>query len=162
MVNHEVLALPCIVLLVDRYFAIARGGSRREVIGMIVAATVGALVGWTTFFAIAACAVHAAVSLRRPKLFPEAGPALITVLTLGAILFVIDIAHIAWVKGGDLSDLAAILSSRVGAGQPYGPFEWGHKMLGFSRRLLTASGTASLVWLAARIVRAAFGKTHLS
>ena len=82
-------------------------------------------------------------------------------LALGAFFFVVDIAHIAWVRGGDLSDLAAIFSSRIGADQSYGPFEWAHKMLGFSRRLATASGTGALIWLGVRTVRAVLGKIRL-
>jgi len=161
MVNHEVLALPFIVLLVDRYFALARGGGWRAGIGLAVAATAGALIAWVTFFALAACAVHAVISLRRRETFPAAGRALLGVLTLGAVLFSVDIAHIAWVKGGELSDLASILSSRLGAGQTYGPFEWTHKMLGFSRRLATASGTVALIWLGIRVVRALLRKALL-
>ena len=161
MVNHEVLALPFIVLLVDRYFALARGGGLRAGVGLVAAATVGALIAWVTFFALAVCAVHAALSRRRRETFPAAGPALVLLLTTGVSLFAFDIAHIAWVKGGDLSDLAAIFSSRVGAGQTYGPFEWTHKMLGFSRRLATASGTFALIWLAIRCVRALFRKATL-
>jgi len=65
MVNHEVLALPAIVLLVDRYFATARGGGWRTTAGLATAAAVGALLAWVTFFAIAACAVHAVLSIRR-------------------------------------------------------------------------------------------------
>jgi 4-amino-4-deoxy-L-arabinose transferase-like glycosyltransferase len=162
MVNHEVLALPFIVLLVDRYFALARGDGWRAGIGLAVAATVGALIAWVTFFALAACAVHAVISLRRREAFPAAGPALWVVVTLGASLFFIDIAHIAWVKGGDLSGLASIFSSRLGAGQAYGPFEWTHKMLGFSRRLATASGTIALIWLGVRTFRALLRKTSLA
>jgi hypothetical protein len=161
MVNHEVLALPFIVLLVERYFALARGGGWRAGIGLAMAATAGALIAWVTFFALAACAVHAAVSMRRKEAFPAATPAVLLLLTLGASLFAIDIAHIAWVKGGDLSGLSSILSSRLGAGQTYGPLEWTHKMLGFSRRLATASGTIALIWLAIRTIRALFRKTSL-
>jgi 4-amino-4-deoxy-L-arabinose transferase-like glycosyltransferase len=161
MVNHEVLALPFIVLLVDRHFALARGGGWCAGIGLAVAATAGAFIAWVTFFAIAACAVHAVVSMRRREAFPAATLAVFLLLTLGASLFAIDITHIAWVKGGDLSGLASILSSRLGAGQTYGPFEWTHKMLGFSRRLATASGTIALVWLAIRTIRALFQKTSL-
>ncbi len=161
MVNHEVLVLPFIVLLVDRYFAFARGGSMRTMIGLTFAATAGALFSWAIFFTLAACAVHAVISVRRRDAYPAAGQALALVLSLGAVLFAIDLAHIAWVKGGDLSDLAAIFSSRVGADQLYGPFEWAHKMLGFSRRLATASGTIALIWLAVRTVRALLGKSPL-
>jgi hypothetical protein len=161
MVNHEVLALPFIVLLVDRYFAFARGGGWRAGIGLAAAATVGALIAWVTFFALAACGAHAAISFRRREAFPAAGPALVILLMMGAALFAIDIAHIAWVQGGDLSDLAAIFSSRVGAGQTYGPFEWTHKMLGFSRRLVTACATIALIWLGVRTVRALLSRTSL-
>jgi len=161
MVNHEVLALPVIVLLVDRYFAFARKGGWQAGVGLAIAATVGALVAWVTFFAVAACAVHAAVSLRRRETTPAGGSALALLLTMGASLIAIDIGHIAWVKGGDLSDLAAIFSSRVGAGQSYGPIEWTHKMLGFSRRLATASGTMALIWLGFRSIRALLRKTSL-
>lgn len=161
MVNHEVLALPCIVLVVDRYFALARGGGTRAMIGLGFAATAGALFSWAVFFALAACAVHAAISLRRLEAYPGAGISLAWALSLGVVLFAGDLAHIAWVKGGDLSDLMAILSSRVGAGQSYGPFEWAHKMLGFSRRLATASGTIAAIWLGIRAVRALLRKTSL-
>ncbi len=161
MVNHEVLALPFIVMLVDRYFALARGSGARAAIGLAAAATAGALFAWATFFALAACAMHAVLSLRRRDVYPGAGGALVLVLALGAILFVIDLSHIAWVRGGDLSDLLAIFSSRVGVDQSYGPFEWAHKMLGFSRRLATASGTLALVWLAAHVFRALLGKISL-
>ena len=161
MVNHEVLALPFIVMLVDRYFALARGGGMRAAVGLALAATVGALFAWATFFALAACATHALISLRRRAVWPDAGGALVLVLALGAFFFVVDIAHIAWVRGGDLSDLAAIFSSRIGADQSYGPFEWAHKMLGFSRRLATASGTGALIWLGVRTVRAVLGKIRL-
>jgi 4-amino-4-deoxy-L-arabinose transferase-like glycosyltransferase len=161
MVNHEVLALPFIVLLVDRYFALARGGGWRAGIGFGLAATAGALIAWMTFFALAACAVHAAVSWRRRDVFPAARCALIFLFVPAAFLFAIDLAHIAWVQGGDLSGLAAIFSSRVGAGQSYGPFEWTHKMLGFSRRLATASGTIALIWLGIRCTRALLRKTFL-
>jgi 4-amino-4-deoxy-L-arabinose transferase-like glycosyltransferase len=161
MVNHEVLALPFIVLVVDRYFALARGGGWGPAVGLCAAATVGALIAWVTFFALAACAVHAAISLRRRETFPAAGYALALLLTIGASLFTVDIAHAAWVKGGDLSGLAAIFSSRVGAGQTYGPIEWTHKMLGFSRRLATASGTITLIWLGIRSVRALMGRISL-
>ena len=161
MVNHEVLALPFIVMLVDRHFALARGSGTWAALGLAAAATAGALFAWATFFALAACAIHAAISLHRRDLYPGAGGALVLVLALGATLFVLDISHIAWVMGGDLSDLLMIFSSRVGVDQTYGPFEWAHKMLGFSRRLATASGTLALIWLAARTVRALHGKISL-
>ena len=161
MVNHEVLALPFIVLLVDRYFALARGGGAWTALGLGLAATAGALFAWATFFALAACAIHAAISLRRRGAFPDSGRALAIALFLGAVLFTIDLAHIAWVRGGDLSNLAAIFSSRVGADQSYGLFDWAHKMLGFSRRLATASGTIAVIWLAVRTARALLGKISL-
>jgi hypothetical protein len=156
-----VLALPFIVMLMDRYFALARGSGTRAALGLAAAATAGALIAWATFFALAACAMHAAISLRRRDGYPDAGGALVLVLALGAILFTVDIGHIAWVMGGNLSDLLAIFSSRVGVNQSYGPFEWAHKMLGFSRRLATASGTLALIWLAARIFRALLGRISL-
>jgi len=152
MVNHEVLALPAIVLLVDRYFATARGGGWRAAAGLAVAATVGAFLAWVTFFAIAACAAHAALSIRRPQLYPAAGRTLALLMGLGASLFSVDVAHIAWVRG-DLSDLSKILSRRLGAGQDYGALAWARKMFGFSRRLATLSGTLALGWLAVRSAR---------
>jgi len=161
MVNHEVLALPFIVLLVDRYFALARGGGTKAGIGLALAATAGALFAWVTFVALAACALHAAISLRRKETHPGAGRAMAFVLALGAVLFSVDIAHIAWVREGNLTELVATFSSRVGTGQPYGPFDWMHKMVGFSRRLASASGTLALIWLAVRTVRALLGKTFL-
>jgi 4-amino-4-deoxy-L-arabinose transferase-like glycosyltransferase len=161
MVNFEVLALPFIVLLVDRYLALARGAGLRAAIGLCVAAIVGALIAWVTFFALAACAAHAVVSMRRRETYQASRRALFLVLALGVSLFAIDIAHIAWVKGGDLTDLATIFSRRVGAGQAYGPFEWTHKMLGFSRRLATASGTIALIWLGIRSIRALLRKASL-
>jgi 4-amino-4-deoxy-L-arabinose transferase-like glycosyltransferase len=161
MVNHEVLALPFIVLLVDRYFVFARGGSSKAGIGLALAATAGALFAWVTFFALAACALHAAVSLKRREKYPSAGHALVTVIVLGGSLLAANLAHIALVRGGDLSELTAIFTRRIGAGQPYGPFEWAHKMLGFSRRLATASGTIAAIWLGIRASRALLGKTVL-
>jgi hypothetical protein len=145
MVNHEVLALPAIVLLVDRYFATARGGGWRAAAAMTAASAVGALLAWVTFFAIAACVLHAALSIRRPQLYPAAGRTLALLTGLGASLFAVDVAHIAWVRGGDLSDLAGIFSRRLGSGQDYGALEWTRKMFGFSRRLATLSGTLALV-----------------
>jgi 4-amino-4-deoxy-L-arabinose transferase-like glycosyltransferase len=162
MVNHEVLALPFIVLLVDRYFALVRGGGVSAAVGLTLAATAGALVAWVTFFALAACMVHAAVALRRADAYPAAGRALIICAVLGAALFSLDIAHIAWVKGGDLSDLLKIFSSRIGAGQTYGPFDWAHKMFSFSRRLATASGTIALIWIAVRTICALLGEMSLT
>ena len=161
MVNHEVLALPAIVFLVDRYFATARGGGWRAVTGLAVAATVGALLAWVTFFAIAACAVHAALSMRRPQLYPAAGRTLAVLTGLGASLFAVDVAHIAWVRGGDLSDLSQIFSRRLGAGQDYGAIAWARKMFGFSRRLATLSGTLVLGWLAVRTARGLTGRIRL-
>jgi 4-amino-4-deoxy-L-arabinose transferase-like glycosyltransferase len=161
MVNHEVLALPFIVLLVDRYFALARGGGKKTGIGLALAATAGAFSAWATFFALVACAIHAAVSLRRKETYPGTGRAIALVLALGAVLLAVDLAHIAWVRGGNLTELAATFSSRVGADQSYGPFEWAHKMLGFSRRLATASGTIALIWLGVRAIRALLGKIQL-
>jgi len=161
MVNHEVLALPVIVLLVDRYFATARGGGWRAETGLAAAAIVGALLAWVTFFAIAACAVHAALSIRRPRLFPAAGRALGLLTALGGALFAVDVAHIAWVRGGDLSDLAGIFSRRVGAGQDYGAVQWVRKMFGFSRRLATLSGTLALAWMAVRVARGIVGRIRL-
>ena len=161
MVNHEVLALPCVVILVDRYFATARGGGWRAATAMAASAVVGALLAWVMFFAIAACAIHAALSIRRPQLYPAAGRALALLAALGAALFALDVAHIAWVRGGDLSDLAGIFSRRVGAGQDYGAVQWVRKMFGFSRRLATLSGTLALVWLATRIVRGVAGKVRM-
>ncbi len=161
MVNHEVLALPAIVLLVDRYFATARGGGSRAASGLAAAAVVGALLAWVTFFAIAACAVHAALSIRRPQLYPAAGRTLALLTGMGASLFAVDVAHIAWVRGGDLSDLAGIFSRRLGAGQDYGAIEWTRKMFGFSRRLATLSGTLALAWMAVRIARGIAGKVRL-
>ncbi len=157
MVNHEVLALPAIVLLVDRYFATARGGGWRAAAGLAAAAAVGALLAWVTFFAIAACAVHATLSIRRPQLYPAAGRTLVFLTGLGAALFAVDVAHIAWVGGGDLSDLAGIFSRRLGAGQDYGALQWTRKMFGFSRRLASLSGTLALVWMAVRIARGIAG-----
>ncbi len=161
MVNHEVLALPAIVLLVDRYFATARGGGWRAAAGLGAAATVGALLAWATFFAIAACAVHAVLSIRRPLLYPAAGRALALLMALGTTLFAVDVAHIAWVRGGDLADLAGIFSRRLGAGQDYGAIAWARKMFGFSRRLATLSGTLALAWLAVRTARGLAGRVRL-
>ena len=161
MVNHEVLALPAIVFLVDRYFATARGDGWRAATGLAVAATVGALLAWVMFFAIAACAVHAVLSLRRPQHYPAAGRALGLLTILGASLFAVDVAHIAWVQGGDLSDLGGIFSRRLGAGQDYGAIAWARKMFGFSRRLATLSGTLALGWLAVRICRGLTGRFRL-
>ena len=161
MVNHEVLVLPFIVLLVDRYFAVARGGGTKAGIGLVLSATSGAFLAWVTFVALVACALHAVISMRRKETYPGAGLAMAFVLALGAVLFAVDIAHIAWVRGGSLVELAETFSSRVGAGQSYGPFDWAHKMLGFSRRLATASGTCALIWLAARTVRGLLGKASL-
>lgn len=161
MVNHEVLALPFVVLLVDRYFVFARGGSLKAGIGLALAAAAGALFAWVTFFALAACALHAAISLKRHQEYPSASRALVLVIVLGGSLLAADLAHIAWVRGGDLSEITTIFTRRVGAGQPYGPFEWAHKMLGFSRRLATASGTVAAIWLGIRAARALLGKTVL-
>jgi hypothetical protein len=161
MVNHEVLALPAIVLLVDRYFATARGGGWRAATVMAAAATAGAVLAWVTFFAIAACAAHSALSIRRPQLYPAAGRTLAVLAGLGASLFAVDLAHIAWVRGGDLSDLSQIFSRRLGAGQDYGAFEWTRKMFGFSRRLATLSGTLALGWLAVRTGRGLTGRIRL-
>jgi 4-amino-4-deoxy-L-arabinose transferase-like glycosyltransferase len=161
MVNHEVLALPAIVFLVDRYFATARGGGWKAASGLGAAAVVGALLAWVTFFAITACAIHAALSIRRPLLYPAAASTLALLTALGASLFATDVAHIAWVRGGDLSDLAGIFSQRVGSGQDYGAIDWTRKMFGFSRRLSTLSGTLALVWLAVRITRGLVGKIEL-
>jgi 4-amino-4-deoxy-L-arabinose transferase-like glycosyltransferase len=161
MVNHEVLALPAIVLLVDRYFATVRGGGWRAATAMAAAAVVGALLAWVTFFAIAACVLHAALSIRRPQLYPAAGRTLALLTGLGASLFAVDVAHIAWVRGGDLSDLAVIFSRRLGAGQDYGALEWTRKMFGFSRRLATLSGTLALAWMAVRIARGIAGRVRL-
>lgn len=161
MVNHEVLALPFMVMLVDRYFATARGGGWRPAAGLAAAAIIGALLSWVTFFAIAACAIHAVLSFRRPLLYPAAGRALGLLAALGFSLFAVDVAHIAWVRGGDLSDLVGIFSQRVGAGQHYGAIEWTRKMFGFSRRLASLSGTLALVWLASRIGRGLAGKVRL-
>ncbi len=161
MVNHEVLALPAIVLLVDRYFATARGGGWLAATGLAVAASVGAMLAWVTFFAIAACAVHAALSIRRPQFYPAAGRALGLLTGLGALLFAVDVAHIAWVQGGNLSDLGGIFSRRLGAGQDYGAIAWARKMFGFSRRLATLSGTLALGWMAVRIARGIFGRIRL-
>jgi hypothetical protein len=161
MVNHEILALPFIVMLVDRYFATARGAGWRAAVGLVGAATVGALLAWVTFFAIGACAAHALVSIRRQRLYPAAGRALGILIIVGASLFAVDLAHIAWVRGGDITDLMEIFSRRLGAGQSYGAIEWARKMFGFSRRLATLSGTLALVWLAIRIVRGVAGRAQL-
>ena len=161
MVNHEVLALPAIIVMVDRYFATARGGGWRTATGLAVAATVGALLAWVTFFALAACGVHAVLSIRRPRLYPAAGRALVLLTFLGTSLFAVDVAHIALVRGGDLSDLGGIFSRRLGSGQNYGAIEWTRKMFGFSRRLASLSGTVALVWLAVRVVRGLMRKVQL-
>ncbi len=161
MVNHEVLALPAIVVMVDRYFATARGGGWRAAAGLAAAATIGALLAWATFIALAACWVHAILSIRRPRLYPAAGRALVLLTALGTSLFAVDVAHIAWVRGGDLSDLGGIFSRRLGTGQDYGAIEWTRKMFGFSRRLASLSGTAALVWLAVRIFRALIRKVQV-
>ena len=161
MVNHEVLALPAIVILVDRYFATARGGGWKSAAALIAAAGAGALFGWVTFFAIAACAAHALLSLRRPEIYPAAGRALALLGASGAVLFAADLLHIAWVRGGDLSDLSAIFSARVGAGRSYGALEWAYKMFGFSHRLTTFSGTLAVLWLAIRSLRGLAGRVRL-
>ena len=110
MVNHEVLALPAVIIMVDRYFATARGGGWRGAAAMIASAAVGALCGWITFFAIAACAAHALLSVRRPEAYPAAARALALLGASGAALFAADLFHIAWVRSGDLSDLSVIFS----------------------------------------------------
>ncbi|MDX2438593.1 MAG: glycosyltransferase family 39 protein [Acidobacteriota bacterium] len=161
MVNHEVLALPAIIVMVDRYFATACGGGWRTATGLAVAATVGALLAWVTFFALAACGVHAVLSIRRPRLYPAAGRALVLLTFLGTSLFAVDVAHIALVRGGDLSDLGGIFSRRLGSGLNYGAIEWTRKMFGFSRRLASLSGTVALVWLAVRVVRGLMRKVQL-
>ena len=161
MVNHEVLALPAIVVMVDRYFATVRGGGWRAAAMLAVAATVGAWLAWATFFVLAACWIHAVLSIRRPRFYPAAGRTLVLLTVLGTSLFAADVAHIAWVRGGDLSDLTAIFSRRVGSGQDYGVIGWVRKMFGFSRRLVTLSGTLALVWLTVRIGRGITGRVRL-
>jgi hypothetical protein len=71
-------------------------------------------------------------------------------------------AHIAWVKGGDLSDLASIFASRIGVGQAYGPGLWSVAMLNYSRRIATVSGTVAMIWLALRALRGLTGRIRLS
>lgn len=151
MLNHEPMALPALLLMVERYLAYLRHGGRWRLAAMTLAAAWGALVAWLAFFAIAACAAHAALGVRRGR--SRAGSALVTLLAAGIALFALDLVHIGWVLGWDYSDLLHTLTSRSGAGGGIDPVHWLSHQLDLHRRYFTGTGLIALIWLAFRVVR---------
>ncbi len=150
MVNHEILALPAILLIVVSYVDFATHGRRRSAATMVAAAAIGSLMAWATFFVLAACGAHALLRWNRQA----HSRAAFTELTLASsLLFAFNIFHILHVKQGKLADLSNIFLKRVGAGQEYGPFDWIAKMSSFSTRLFCVTGTLALIWLSVRICR---------
>ena len=156
MVNHEILALPAIIIVVASYFDFATHRRRRSAIFLAAAATAGALMAWATFFALAACGVHALLRSR------QAGfrAAFLLLVPLSLSLFAFNILHILHVKQGELDDLSSIFLRRIGAGQEYGVIDWTSKMASFSMRLFCATGTIALLWLVVRVGRRWLSDRH--
>jgi 4-amino-4-deoxy-L-arabinose transferase-like glycosyltransferase len=144
MYNHEPLAFPLMILLVDRYWAALAHGRRSDLLWMMTAAVCGALVGWVAFFAIAACAVHALLMRGRS---PHARLVLAVLAGSGLGAFLLDLLHIAWVGGWDLGELQRIFLKRLGIDKEYGLFRWLERMISFHVKLFTATGTCALVWV---------------
>jgi len=152
MVNHETLALPAWILLVDqtlRYLDTARG---RNLAGLVVSIVWGALVGWVSFFG--AFAVFLWLVLRGRSVAPDRWRA--AALWIGAsasLAFVLVLCHLLWASGGGWGELQRIFLERIGVGKDYGAVAWLGKMLSFARRLFTATGTVALGWVIWRLGR---------
>lgn len=149
MVNHEILALPAIIVVVASYHDFAATGRKRSALLLALAAAVGTFLAWATFFALAACGAHALLRYRRRG----ARTALLLLAPLSLALFAANIMHILHVKQDELADLSSIFLRRVGAGQEYSAFDWLSKMSSFSLRLFCVTGTLALIWLAIRVGR---------
>jgi hypothetical protein len=153
MYNHEPLALPLIILLVDRYWAALTHGCRSDLLWMAAAAVCGALVGWLTFFAIAACGAHALLMRRRAA--AHAGVVLAVLAGTGLGAFLLDLLHIAWVGEWQLGELQRIFLERLGIDKEYGLLRWLERMLSSHVKLFTATGTCALAWVSYRWARRA-------
>jgi hypothetical protein len=154
MMNHEVLVLPFAILLVRGYWESLQGdwhpGRWTAAIGL--GALGAAFTGWAGFFAIGACALHAAweILVRRN---PRATCPLVLLLAAGAVLFAVTLAQLLWALGGDVAYLRTLLASRARSGEDARYGQWLGRVLELHWRYFGVASAAGLLGIAVRAVR---------
>lgn len=154
MLNHEVLALPGVILLVRGYWEGVRGGwpQARWLAAVVGGAVWATFSGWPGFVAIAACSLHAGVEVfvRRTA---RARLPLGVLLACGAALFAVTIAHLLWVLDGDAGYLRTLFLERsVGDGGP-DPVAWTARLLELHWRYFGLTSAAALGAVVLRALR---------
>ena len=151
MMNHEVMVLPAALLLVRGYWECVRGGwtSARWIAAVGVGCLWAAFSGWAGFFAIGACALHAAweATFRHNQRAPRV---LGVLLVAGSVLLALDTAHLIWVLDGNLPYLRELLASRLGIESSYGGARWLGRIVELHWRYFSLTSAVALVALAYR------------
>jgi hypothetical protein len=144
MLNHEVLVLPAAILLVRGYWESVHGTwPRGRAIAAMIAGAVWAVVnGWGGFFAIGACAAHAAweVLVRRNR---RAVPAFAVLIVSPLALFALVVGQLLWVLGGNVAYLRTLLGSRM-AGGDSNAIQWIGRILELHWRYFGLTSAAAL------------------
>lgn len=159
MLNHEVMVLPGVILLVRGYFECVRGTwpAARWLSAVVAGAALACISGWAGFFALAACALHAAceAAFRRTR---RASVALLLCGGGAFLIFAAVVAHLAWAAGTDAPYLRQLMAARsgLGTGTPMAPrigrlFELHWRYFG----LTSVIALMALAWRAARGLRSA-------
>ncbi len=117
MLNHEVIVLPGVVLLVRGYLECVRGtwAVVRWLPAVAGGAALACIAGWAGFFAIAACAVHAACELTIRRNRRGALP-LLLLAGVGLAVFGAIVAHLAMTSGANASYFQQLMAARSGLG----------------------------------------------
>ena len=150
MVNHEVLALPGALVLVRAYWELLHPGPRRGWSLMALGSCVWlGLMGWVGFFAIAGCCAHAGWEVVVRSNGRARAPFLMLAMAAVA-MFAIDIAHLAWLRGGDLRSLADLLQSRTHPAGAGGLVPWLGRIIELHWRYFSLTSLFALGALAYR------------
>ena len=158
MLNHEVLVLPAALLIVRGYWEHLCGGPHAG--HWLAAAACGcawaALAGWAGFFVMAACGLHAAweLAVRRNA---RARRPLLLLAASGALLFAVDLAHLAWVQESGLAHLRELAASRIGVAGERGLAGWTARIVELHWRYFGLTSLAALgimLWRSVGALRA--------
>ena len=154
MMNHEVLVLPAGILLVWSYWESVHATERApgwQAVS-VVACVWAALAGWAGFFVIAACILHAAwEAVFRQN--ARGRKSLVLLIGLGGLLFLADVAHLAWVQEESLTHLRDLFASRIGLDADYGAAWRIGRILEVHWRYFSLTGMVALAVLAYRGIR---------
>lgn len=159
MLNHEVMALPGVILLVRGYLEGLRGTwtAARWVPAAAAGSLLACMSGWAGFFAIAACALHAAceIGMRGNR---RAGRLLLAFAGGGILLFAATIAQLALGAGADMAYLRQLFAERSGVGRDIGMAPRIGRLIELHWRyfgLTSLVALAALAWRIARRLRSA-------